>query len=81
MVSVAVSRNYQITLPKPIRKGIDISIGDSVLIETRGNEIILKKIKTDPILAAFGCWKEKVKEDSTTFVDKARATWKDREHD
>lgn len=82
MVSAAVTRNYQITLPKTIRKWVDIAVGDSVLVEVQGkDEIVLKKVKTDPILAAFGCWKDKIKEDSSSYVDKLRATWKDREHD
>lgn len=35
----------------------------------------LNKIKNDPIEAAFGAWRYKLKEDGITYVDKLRATW------
>lgn len=80
MVSVIVTRNFQVTLPKPIRKWLGISIGDSVVIEERKDEVILKKVEKDPIKAAFGIWQEQVKEDSIKYVDKLRETWKEREY-
>ncbi len=80
MVSVVVTRNFQITLPKPIRRGLALSIGDSVIIEERKNEVVLKKVKTDPVEAAFGIWKGKIKEESTVYVNKLRESWKEREY-
>lgn len=80
MVSVVVTRNYQITLPKPIRKGVAISVGDIVVIEARGEEIVLKKIERDPVNAAFGVWRGKIKEESTAYVDKLRESWKERKY-
>jgi len=79
MVSVVVTRNFQITLPRPVRKGLGIVIGDSVILEERKDEVVLRKIKKDPIAAACGIWHGKVK-DSKEYVDKLRDSWKEREH-
>lgn len=79
MVSVLVTRNFQITLPKPVRRGLGISIGDCVVIEERKNEVVLKKVEKDPVAAAFGIWREKVR-DSKEYVNKLRDSWKEREH-
>ncbi|MBI2136699.1 AbrB/MazE/SpoVT family DNA-binding domain-containing protein [Candidatus Woesearchaeota archaeon] len=79
MTSVVVTRNYQITLPREVRKRTDIAIGETMLIETKGDDIIIKKIKEDPVKAAFGLWRGKIKESSIEYVDKLRETWKDRE--
>ncbi|MBI5073007.1 AbrB/MazE/SpoVT family DNA-binding domain-containing protein [Candidatus Woesearchaeota archaeon] len=80
MVSVVVTRNFQITLPRPVRRGLGISIGDSVIIEERKDEVVLRKIKKDPVAAAFGIWHGKVKEDSKEYVNKLRDSWKEREY-
>lgn len=80
MVSVVVTRNFQITLPRPIRRGLDLSIGDSVVIEERKDEVVLKKVKKDPVAAAFGIWRGKVKEESKEYVNKLRESWKEREY-
>ena len=40
MTSVVVTRNFQITLPKIVRRGLGIVIGDSVIIEERKNEVV-----------------------------------------
>lgn len=80
MVSVVVTRNFQITLPRPIRRGLDLSIGDSVVIEERDKEVVLRKVKKNPVESAFGIWRGKIKEESKEYVDKLRESWKDREY-
>ena len=81
MTTVVITRNYQITLPKEVRKRTEVVIGESMIVETRNDEIIFKKVKKDPIKAAFGAWRGRLKESSIEYVDTLRDTWRDREHD
>ena len=46
MRAVKVLPKGQITIPKSIRKKFNISVGDPLLIQEKGGEIILKKTKT-----------------------------------
>ena len=76
MTSIVVTRNFQITLPKSIRDYVGIEIGDSIIIEAKDKEIILKKADKEPIESAFGRWRWC--KDSITFVDNLRSTWDER---
>jgi AbrB family looped-hinge helix DNA binding protein len=48
MDKTKVTRKYQITIPKNVRKALGINIGDTLKIKIEGNKIILEPIK--PIL-------------------------------
>ncbi len=60
MKSVKLNKQYQLTVPKEIRKKISINPGDMIemLINER-KEIIICKIKKKPLEDSFGVWKEK----------------------
>ncbi len=38
-----VTRNYQITIPKEVRKKLHINVGDILMVDVEGDRIILKK--------------------------------------
>ena len=78
MVSVVVTRNFQITLPSNIRNMFDIAIGETMIVEAKEEEIIIKKIKKDPVRAAFGAWRGRIKETGAEYVDSLRTTWDER---
>lgn len=46
MNAVKILPKGQITLPNEIRKSMDIKEGDTLLIEKKGEEIVMKKGKT-----------------------------------
>ena len=46
MNAVKILAKGQITIPKKIRKSMDIKEGDTLLIDKTGEEIIMKKGKT-----------------------------------
>jgi|Deesub1362A_J573_1020465.scaffolds.fasta_scaffold12631_1 AbrB family looped-hinge helix DNA binding protein len=43
MGTVKVTRNYQITIPKDIRKKLGIEVGDVLRVEVEGDRVLLKK--------------------------------------
>ena len=43
---IKVTRNFQITIPSEIRKNIGIKEGDILIVESKDNEIILRKPKS-----------------------------------
>ena len=47
MERVKVTRNYQITIPASIRSKIDIKEGDILEVYLNGDEIVLRKVKSD----------------------------------
>lgn len=46
MQAIKVLPKWQITIPKKIRKKLNIRVGDTLVLEEREHEIILKKGKT-----------------------------------
>ncbi len=61
MGSTKVTRNYQITIPKDVRKLENVLAGDELLVESRGGEIVVKKaaltLSREEILKkSFGAW-------------------------
>lgn len=46
MQALKVLPKWQITIPKNIRKKLNIRVGDTLVLEEREDEIILKKGKT-----------------------------------
>ncbi|MBI1968295.1 AbrB/MazE/SpoVT family DNA-binding domain-containing protein [Candidatus Woesearchaeota archaeon] len=70
-----VTRNYQVTIPRDIRKVQGIEIGDTVLFAIEGNRVDFFKTSRDQILAdAAGAWKGKV-ESGTKYVRDIRKGW------
>ncbi len=46
MQAVKVLPKWQITIPKKVREKLKIHVGDTIVVEERGGEIVLKKGKT-----------------------------------
>ena len=46
MQAVKILSKWQITIPKKIREKLKIRVGDTVVVEEREGEIVLKKGKT-----------------------------------
>jgi AbrB family looped-hinge helix DNA binding protein len=46
MQAVKVLPKWQITIPKKVREGLKIHVGDTMVVEEREGELILKKGKT-----------------------------------
>lgn len=40
-----VTRNYQVTIPLEIREKLGIKVGDYIMFEVRGDEIVIKAYK------------------------------------
>ncbi|MBI3033758.1 AbrB/MazE/SpoVT family DNA-binding domain-containing protein [Candidatus Woesearchaeota archaeon] len=52
-----VTRNYQITLPKDVRKTAGIKVGDEIIVKTCDSGIMMRKLKSDAFEKAFGILK------------------------
>lgn len=50
--SYSITSKFQITLPKEVRKDLNLSETDRVSFERRGNEVIVKKVPTIAEVAA-----------------------------
>lgn len=71
-----VTRNYQVTIPRDIRRVQGIEVGDTVLFAIEGGKVDFMKMNRDQIFAdAAGSWKGKVKEGGVEYVRKVRAGW------
>ena len=71
-----VTRNYQVTIPRDVRRIKNIGVGDSVLFAIEGSRIDFLKLDREKILAeAAGAWKGKMKEDGAAYVKKLRNEW------
>ncbi len=46
MQAIKVLPKWQITIPKNVREKLKIHVGDTMVLEERGGEIVLKKGKT-----------------------------------
>ncbi|MBI4139940.1 AbrB/MazE/SpoVT family DNA-binding domain-containing protein [Candidatus Woesearchaeota archaeon] len=75
MASVQVTRNYQITLGREIRRRIPLKVGDKLVAIVKGDNIIIRKSEKNPFERAFGIWKNKPS--GIEYVDKIRASWRD----
>ncbi|MDO8668426.1 MAG: AbrB/MazE/SpoVT family DNA-binding domain-containing protein [bacterium] len=53
MPLIKVKQNYQITLPSGLRKHLNITIGDYMEVEVKGDELILKSVKVVPADQAY----------------------------
>ena len=43
MKEIQVEDNFEITLPEPLRKALDVKDGDSIIFKQTGNEIYIEK--------------------------------------
>ena len=69
-----VTRNYQVTIPRDVRRIHHIAIGDTVLFAIEGNKVDFMKMDRNTVLKeAAGSWK--VAESSVDYVRKIRSGW------
>lgn len=77
--AIKVTRKYQVTIPKAVRKRLKIEIGDELSVAEKGETIVMKKLDRGETLLDFaGCW-EGYPEDPDEFMKELRklwATWK-----
>lgn len=55
MTKVTVSPKYQIVIPKELREGLGLVVGESLSMERKGNDLILHRVK--PLEEWFGAFK------------------------
>ena len=76
-----VTTNFQVTIPKDIRKVKDIKIGDTVFFALEGCKVDFFKMKREELIKeCAGSWKDTIKVDSVTYVKEMRKEWKRREN-
>ncbi len=73
-----ITRNYQVTIPKDVRKAVGIKEGDEVMFVVDGDRVSLVKSRRDAILAAAGIWKD-IKETGVEYQKRMRQQWKKRQ--
>ena len=66
-----VTRNYQITLPSDVREMLDIKVGDKIVVVPEKDEAVIKKVRKDAVIEAFGAWGNS-KESGVEYVRKIR---------
>ncbi|MBI5388759.1 AbrB/MazE/SpoVT family DNA-binding domain-containing protein [Candidatus Woesearchaeota archaeon] len=72
-----ITRNYQVTLPKDVRKIGEYKIGDKVLFMVKEGRLELVKMDTQIIEDAAGLWKE-TPERGIEYENRVRKGWKNR---
>ncbi len=74
-----VTRNYQVTIPKDVRRVRGIEIGDTVFFALEEGRTNFFKIGQEQLLReAAGMWKGKIKGSSKEYVQKLRQEWSPR---
>jgi len=74
-----VTRKYQVTIPKEVRKKIGVEVGDEFKVSEKGEVIVLEKVtKQRDLLEFAGCWREYPKDPEEFMKDmrKLWSTWK-----
>lgn len=74
MLVVKVTRKYQITIPKSIRKKLGLRIGDELIIKTDGRRIILEPVVRrvrDPLEDMLGLIKSRLNIDAVKLVEES----------
>lgn len=51
-----VTRNYQVTIPKDVRRTKNIRVGDTLVFTPTEKGAEVRKLPEDPLQAAFGSW-------------------------
>jgi len=70
-----VTRKYQVTIPKEVRRKVGVEIGDKLRIMENGELIILKKVgKKKTLLDFAGCWKG-YPENPRKFMSELKKLW------
>ena len=70
-----VTRKYQITIPKEVRKKVHVDVGDRLEVTEKDEMIILKKVGKKRSLTDFaGCWKG-YPENPDEFMKNLRKMW------
>jgi AbrB family looped-hinge helix DNA binding protein len=71
-----VTRKYQITIPKEVRKKVGVEVGDGLKVMDKGEFIVLQKLsKAKSLLTFAGCWKG-YPEGFIRDIRKLWSTWK-----
>ena len=73
-----ITRNFQITLPKDIRRYVNVQEGDEIIFSIEDKRVILSKPTKDTLIAAAGLWQD-TKESGEQTQRKMRAQWKKRQ--
>ena len=69
-----ITRNYQVTLPKDVRKVVGVKEGDEVMFIVNGSRVLLVKSKDDIIQKTAGIWKD-MKETGEEYQRRLRKGW------
>jgi len=70
-----VTRKYQVTIPKKVRKKVGVEVGDEFEVRDKGELIVLQKIsKTKSVLTFAGSWKG-YPDDPNEFMKDLRKLW------
>jgi len=76
MQAVKVLPKWQITIPKRVREKLKIRVGDTMVIEEKGGEVLLKKGKTifdyAQSLPHLGMSVDEIREKAATGVARER---------
>ena len=76
MQAVKILPKWQITIPKRVREKLKIRVGDTVVVEEREGEVVLKKGKTifdyAESLPSLGMNLDEVREKAATEVARER---------
>jgi len=76
MQAVKVLPKWQITIPKNVRQKLKIQVGDTIVVEERKGEIVLKKGKTifdyTQSLPNLGMTVDEIREKAATGVARER---------
>lgn len=78
-VLVKVTRKYQVTIPKNVRRAAKIKIGDKLKVVEKDDKIVLSKPTNEKsLLDLAGCWKgyPRDSEELMKEIRKAWSTWK-----
>lgn len=70
-----ITRKYQVTIPKEVRKKVGVEVGDELAVMGKGELIVLQKVnKAKSLLAFAGCWKG-YPENPEEFMQDIRRLW------
>jgi AbrB family looped-hinge helix DNA binding protein len=76
----AVTRNFQVTLPKDVRERLRIKEGDRVFVEVdEDGKITIDIMKKSPVDESSGIWKKEA--EGVKYTRKLRKDWAARSED
>jgi len=72
---IKVTRKYQVTIPKEVRKKVGVEVGDELRVQNKGELIVLQKVnKRRSLLDFAGCWGG-YPENPDEFMREIRRLW------